>query len=32
MYNIDDMIYNCLVEVLLNILGKKWVVIIIWKI
>ncbi len=32
MYNIDDMIYNCPVEALSNILGKKWVAIIIWKI
>lgn len=31
MYNIDDTIYDCPVEALSNILGKKWVAIIIWK-
>ncbi|CZR98497.1 MULTISPECIES: winged helix-turn-helix transcriptional regulator [unclassified Clostridioides] len=32
MYNIDDMIYDCPVEALSSILGKKWVAIIIWEI
>lgn len=31
MYNIDEIIYNCPVEALSNILGKKWVAIIIWN-
>ena len=31
MYNIDDMIYNCPLEALSNILCKKCVDIIIWK-
>ncbi|MGL5713714.1 MAG: winged helix-turn-helix transcriptional regulator [Paraclostridium sp.] len=32
MYNIDEIIYDCPVEALSNILGKKWVAIIIWQI
>lgn len=31
MYNIDEIIYECPVEALSNILGKKWVAIIIWE-
>ena len=31
MYNIDEIIYECPVEALSTILGKKWVAIIIWK-
>lgn len=31
MYNIDEVIYDCPVEALSNILGKKWVAIIIWE-
>ena len=31
MYNIDEMIYDCPVEALSNILGKKWVAVIIWE-
>lgn len=31
MYNIDEIIYDCPVEALSNILGKKWVAIIIWE-
>lgn len=31
MYNVDEIIYNCPVEALSNILGKKWVAIIIWN-
>ncbi|MDA3732005.1 helix-turn-helix domain-containing protein [Niameybacter massiliensis] len=31
MYNIDEIIYSCPVEALSNILGKKWIAIIIWK-
>ena len=30
MYAIDEMIYDCPVEALSNILGKKWIAIIIW--
>lgn len=30
-YSIDDIIYNCSVEALSNILGKKWVAVIIWE-
>ncbi|WP_455543521.1 winged helix-turn-helix transcriptional regulator [Intestinibacter sp.] len=29
-YTIDNLIYDCPVEALSNILGKKWVAIIIW--
>ncbi|MDU1313772.1 MAG: helix-turn-helix domain-containing protein [Clostridium septicum] len=32
MYNVDETIYECPVEALSNILGKKWVAEIIWKI
>lgn len=32
MYNVDEVIYDCPVEALSNILGKKWVAIIIWSI
>lgn len=32
MYNIDEIAYGCPVEALSNILGKKWVAVIIWKI
>lgn len=32
MYDVDEIIYNCPVEALSNILGKKWVAIIIWNI
>ena len=32
MYNIDEAIYECPVEALSNILGKKWVAMIIWEI
>ena len=31
MYNIDEIIYDCPVEALSTILGKKWVTIIIWE-
>lgn len=31
MYNINEIIYECPVEALSNILGKKWVAIIIWE-
>lgn len=31
MYNIDEIIYECPVEALSNILGKKWIAIIIWE-
>ncbi len=31
MYNIDEIIYDCPVEALSNILGKKWVAVIIWE-
>lgn len=31
MYNVDEIIYDCPVEALSNILGKKWVAIIIWE-
>lgn len=31
MYNIDEIIYDCPVEALSIILGKKWVAIIIWE-
>lgn len=31
MFNIDEIIYDCPVEALSNILGKKWVAIIIWE-
>lgn len=31
MYNIDEIIYECPVEALSNILGKKWVAAIIWE-
>ncbi|MBC6003045.1 winged helix-turn-helix transcriptional regulator [Paraclostridium tenue] len=31
MYNIDEIIYDCPVEALSTILGKKWVAIIIWE-
>ena len=30
-YNIDEIIYECPVEALSNILGKKWVATIIWE-
>ncbi|MDQ0150443.1 winged helix-turn-helix transcriptional regulator [Eubacterium multiforme] len=32
MYSVDEMIYDCPVEALSNILGKKWVAEIIWSI
>lgn len=32
MYNIDDVIFDCPVEALSSILGKKWVAAIIWTI
>lgn len=32
MYNIDDVIFDCAVEALSSILGKKWVAAIIWTI
>ncbi|MEG2246806.1 MAG: helix-turn-helix domain-containing protein [Romboutsia sp.] len=32
MYNVDDMTYDCPVEALSNVLGKKWVGKIIWVI
>lgn len=32
MYSVDEMIYDCPVEALSNILGKKWVAVIIWSI
>lgn len=32
MYNVDEEMYGCPVEALSNILGKKWVAIIIWSI
>lgn len=32
MYSVDEIIYQCPVEALSNILGKKWVAIIIWSI
>ena len=32
MYSVDEMIYECPVEALSNILGKKWVAEIIWSI
>ncbi len=31
MYNIEEIIYDCPVEALSNILGKKWVAVIIWE-
>lgn len=31
MFKIDEIIYDCPVEALSNILGKKWVAIIIWE-
>lgn len=31
MYNVEDMIYDCPVEALSNILGKKWIPAIIWQ-
>lgn len=31
MYNIDEARYDCPIEALSNILGKKWVASIIWK-
>lgn len=31
MYNIDEIIYECPIEALSNILGKKWIAIIIWN-
>ncbi|WP_330374012.1 winged helix-turn-helix transcriptional regulator [Paraclostridium sordellii] len=31
MYNIDEITYDCPVEAVSNILGKKWVAIIIWE-
>lgn len=31
MYNIDEYIYDCPVEALSNMLGKKWVAVIIWS-
>lgn len=31
MYNIDENIYDCPVEALSNMLGKKWVAVIIWS-
>ncbi|MGL5312403.1 MAG: winged helix-turn-helix transcriptional regulator [Peptostreptococcaceae bacterium] len=31
MFNIDEIIYDCPVEALSNILGKKWVAVIIWE-
>ncbi len=31
MFSIDEIIYDCPVEALSNILGKKWVAIIIWE-
>lgn len=31
-YSIDNIVYGCPVEALSNILGKKWVAVIIWKI
>ena len=30
MYNVDEIMYECPVEALSNILGKKWVAVIIW--
>lgn len=32
MFKIDEVIYDCPVEALSNILGKKWVAVIIWEI
>lgn len=32
MYNVDEVIYDCPIEALSNILGKKWVAVIIWNI
>lgn len=32
MFKIDEVIYDCPVEALSNILGKKWVAIIVWEI
>ena len=32
MYNVDEIIYDCPVEALSSILGKKWVASIIWNI
>lgn len=32
MYDVDDLIYDCPVEALSNLLGKKWVAAIIWTI
>ena len=32
MFKIDKVIYDCPVEALSNILGKKWVAVIIWEI
>ena len=32
MYNADNIIYQCPIEALSNILGKKWIADIIWKI
>lgn len=31
MYNVDEIMYNCPIEALSNILGKKWVAEIIWN-
>lgn len=31
MYNVEEIIYDCPVEALSNILGKKWVAVIIWE-
>lgn len=31
MYTIEDIIYDCPVEALSNILGKKWVAAIVWQ-
>ena len=31
MYNVDEIIYECPVEALSNILGKKWIAIMIWE-
>ena len=31
MYNVDNIVFGCPIEALANILGKKWVAEIIWK-
>lgn len=31
MYNVDEVIFECPVEALSNILGKKWVGTVIWE-